>query len=462
MTRSPEFNLLTALFQDQATAELWSEDASIGGWLRAEAELALAQAEAGLLTSAESEAIATACTLENIDRPRLWAEARNVGYPILPLVRQIAGALPDGPSGRVHFGATTQDIMDTGLALQLAATCARLEVLLIRLGDALHVLTEKHATTVMAGRTHAQQAVPTTFGAKVAVFLEQVRQELEELRRTGDQLRVVSSFGAGGTSAAMGPLSGQVRSSMARRLDLNDAVVPWHVARGRVARFGLTAATISAVCARLAREVVDLSRTEIGELGEEAGHHRGASSTMPQKVNPISSESIIGLSVSASAAAGSLLRAMEAGHERAAGEWQIEWVAVPAVSVHTATAVALAAELIGSLQVFGEAMRRNLEAESGLIMSEAVMMRLAPALGRDRAHDVVYEAAARARHSASDLGSALRSTLSPELLAELGSVDPSNYLGEAEEICATATAAWTETRNHTTTEDRISRDRNTK
>jgi 3-carboxy-cis,cis-muconate cycloisomerase len=340
--------------------------------------------------------------------------------------------------------------MDTGLALQLAASCERLEQLLVRFGDALGVLTDKYTRTVMAGRTHAQHAVPTTFGAKTAVFLEEVRQELERTRLCGQQVRAVSLFGAGGTSAAMGERAAQVRTVLARRLGLADAEVPWHVARGRVTHVGLTAATTAAVCARFAREIVDLSRTEIAEVRERGGHHRGASSTMPQKANPISCESVIGLSVSASGAAGTLLRAMEAGHERAAGEWQIEWVALPAVLVMTASALALAAEIAESVQVFPEAMRRNLEAESGLIMSEAAMMKLAPILGRERAHDLVYEAAERGRRNGESLTDALRAVLVSGGIAEIGDIEPSDYIGDVERICSAARRAWVQTRDNDT------------
>jgi len=410
--------------------------------------LARAQKELGLTSVGDADLIATACSRDTIDRDRLWEDARNVGYPILPLVRQIAAGLPDGPNGRVHYGATTQDIMDTALALQLGASCLRVEELLVRLGDALQVLVQEHASTVMAGRTHAQHAVPTTFGAKMAVFLEEVRRELERMRSMGEEVRVVSLFGAGGTSAAMGERSAQVRTALARRLDLADTGLPWHVARGRVAHFGLNMATVAALCTRFAREVVDLSRTEIAEVHEQTGHLRGASSTMPQKANPISSESIIGLAVSAGTSATALLRAMEAGHERAAGEWQIEWVALPAVSVMTATALALAAETAESLQIFPDAMRRNLDTELGLIMSEAAMMKLAPMLGRERAHDLVYDAAVRGRTTRESLTVSLRSTLPAELLDEVGPIEPSEYTGEAEEICAVASRAWAGTRNH--------------
>lgn len=443
------FRLLSALYHDAPMVGIWSPEETIASWLRVESELARAQADAGLLTREDAEAIGAACRPELIDPDRLWEGARTVGYPILPLVRQIAAHLPQGPDGRVHYGATTQDIMDTALALQLVRSCDRLIELALALGDGFAALTAANAEVVMAARTHAQQAVPTTFGAKTAVFLGEVTRELAELRRLRPVVGVVSLFGAGGTNAAMGENAARVRAGVARRLGLADTDVPWHVARDRVARFGQVCSLLAATCVRFAREVVDLSRTEIGEVGEEDGHHRGASSTMPQKANPISSEAVIGYGVAASGASTLLARAMEAGHERSAGEWQVEWLAVPQVAEYTAAAVRLAGDTADSLRVFPERMRANLELDGGLLMSEALMMRLAPALGRERAHDLVYAAAVRARAEGGDLvGSCVRN-LPEEARAQIGELrlNPSDYLGEARAIAAGALREWKSVRN---------------
>ncbi|MBF8193887.1 3-carboxy-cis,cis-muconate cycloisomerase [Nonomuraea sp. K274] len=408
--------------------------------MRAEAALAQAQAEAGILTADDARAIAAACVPSGIDLDRLWAEAVNVGYPILPLVRMIAAALPDGPNGRVHYGATTQDIMDTGVALQMGEALDHLAALLGSFGDAV----ARHAGTVAAARTHAQQAVPTTFGAKMAVLLAELTRQRERIALTARRVRVVSLFGAGGTSAAMGERSSAVREGVARRLGLRTTEVPWHVARDGVAEFGVTCASLAATAARFAREVVDLSRTEIGEVREAGGHHRGASSTMPQKANPIGCEAVIGMSGTAGALSSGLFRAMEAGHERAAGEWQVEWYVVPLLAELAAGALATAADVAAGLRVYPEAMRANLDAEDGLIMAEAYMMRLAPALGRERAHDLVYEAAREARENGRLLADALREVAGPGELAGLGAlpIPPESYIGDAEAICAAALDAW--------------------
>ncbi|MCG5212873.1 lyase family protein [Streptosporangium soli] len=438
------FKLLPELFGDDAMAEIFSADRTVLAWLRAEAALARAQADAGVITAADAEAVAAACVPANIDVERLWLEAANVGYPILPLVRMIAAALPAGPDGRVHYGATTQDIMDTALALQMGEALDRLAVLLDSFGGALDRLVAAHAGTVVAARTHAQQAVPTTFGAKAAVLLAEATRQRERLASAARQVRVVSLFGAGGTSAALGERSSAVREGMAERLGLRTTAVPWHVARDGIAEFGVTCASLAATAARFAREVVDLSRTEIAEVREAGGHHRGASSTMPQKANPIGCEAVIGMSGTAGALSSGLFRAMEAGHERAAGEWQVEWYLVPLLAELGAGALATAAEVAAGLRVFPQTMRANLDADGGLIMAEAYMMRLAPVLGREKAHDLVYRAAHEARARGLALADALREVAAPGDLTSLGVLPilPESYLGDAETVCAAALAAW--------------------
>lgn len=436
---TPALLLLSRLFADPAMAETFGEERTITGWLDAERALALAQGEAGVIPDSVATEIAAAARIENIDRDELWREARNVGYPILPLVRMIAAALPAEARGRVHYGATTQDIMDTGLALQLRSAVQRLDELVAIFGDAVAELVDRHRHTVLAARTHGQQAVPTTLGAKLAVLLAELDRQRTRLRQVRPRVAVVSLYGAGGTSAALGERAPAVRAHMAAQLHLGVSDIPWHVARDSVAEFGYTCAGLAATCARFAGEVIDLSRTEIAEIAEPAGHHRGASSTMPQKDNPISSEAIIGMAATASALSGALGRAMEAGHERAAGEWQIEWEVLPQLAILAASCVCLGGEIASSLRVFPEAMRRNL-AGDGYVMAEAYMMRLADALGRERAHDLVYAAVREAREQGEPLEAVLKRLVDGR---ELHPIAPDAYLGAPDLPCDSALRAWT-------------------
>ena len=439
------FSLLMRLAGDDEQAAIFSEDSSIRSWLAAERALALAQAEHGVLSDADADAIVGAARAEHIDAEALWTTGRVVGYPVLGLVRQIASRLPAGPDGRVHYGATTQDILDTGLALQLARSLAALDQLLGALGDALSARVEEHAGTVMAARTHAQQAVPTTFGATLGTLLGQLARHRARLAEASPRIAWVSLFGAGGTAAALGPQAGAVRASMARLLELQDPGLPWHVDRDGVAEYGWLCATITAACAKFARNIVDLSRTEVAEAFEPFENHRGASSTMPQKINPIASEVVIGASGVAGALASSLLRMQEAGHERAAGEWQIEWQTIPQLGVLAGTALRQTLSIVDGLRVDPQQMRVNLDRDGGLVMAEAHMIELARTLGRERAHDLVYEAASQARSSGRTLAEAL-----PELAARTGLgqqlpesvMAPADYLGEAHTIAVTSVRLW--------------------
>ena len=422
-------------------ADIFSEAASADGWLRAEAALSLSQAEVGDLPGDVAETIAAVCTLDHIDLERLWEETANVGYPILPLLHQLTAQLPPSAEGSMHFGATTQDIMDTGLALQLSAAHDRLDELTMQLGDALAERTAEFSDTVMAGRTHGQQAVPTTLGAKLATFLRQVtrlRADLADTRRVACR---ISLYGAAGTSAGLGPRAAEVRAAMARRLELEPGAGSWHVERDGLAAFGAACARAAAICARLAREVVDLSRTEIGEVRESTGHHRGASSTMPQKANPIDSETVIGMAGSVTATAGSLYRAMEGGHERSAGEWQIEWHVLPQVAVMTAGALLVSGRIVREMSVDAERMAANLELEQGRTLAEAYMFVLAESLGRERAHDVMYEAATRSKAERIDLHTALVEVAGVSS-AEVPVLTPADYIGAAPEEASAAVAAW--------------------
>jgi 3-carboxy-cis,cis-muconate cycloisomerase len=304
-------------------------------------------------------------------------------------------------------------------------------------------LAETHVRTVIAGRTHAQQAVPTTFGAKIATYVGELARHRERLAAARGRVAVVSLFGAGGTSAAYGEKAVAIRARVAELLGLASTDVPWHVARDGLAELGLVCGLMSATCSRFAREVVDLSRTEIAEVAEASGHLRGASSTMPQKANPIEAEAVIGMAITAGALGSSLFRVMEAGHERAAGEWQAEWQVIPQLVSLAAGSLVTAASIARGLRVFPDAMRRNLCADGGLVMAEAYMMRLAPQLGREHAHELVYEAARRCRESGDALGDVLRGLLPGDIAADFaGELAPESYVGRPEDTVNAALAMW--------------------
>ncbi len=342
--------------------------------------------------------------------------------------------------------------MDTGLALVLGRALDRILALVRALGDEVATKADAHRATVMPGRTHAQPAVPITFGGKLAVWLA-------ELTRHPERLRARPPSGSPSSSSSAPP--GRLRRS-ARRAGPFATVSPrgsgWVPSTSpgtrRVTawpRSGFVLAATAGTCGKLAREVVELSRPEIGEVREEGGHLRGASSTMPQKANPVGSEAVVGLSILAAQHAGALLAAMQGTHERAAGEWQAEWDALPLTCAAAAGALAGARRVVAGLAVFPERMRANLDGEGGSIMAEAAMIAVAGVVGRADAHALVSEASSTARSEGLSLQAALEQALEPEILAAIPPLDdvldPGSYLGETEAIVTAALDGW-RTRAH--------------
>lgn len=434
-------------FGDDVVARLFSEESLVGAWLEVERALAAAQAELGLVPPEAAAAIEAVAVPESVDLGRLRSRTLVVGYPILPLLEQIGERSPEA-ARYVHWGATTQDVMDTGLALLGGRALHRVEALAHALGAEVASKADAHRATVMPGRTHAQPAVPIAFGGKLAVWLAELTRHRLRLRAARDRFAVVELFGAAGTAAALGPHSRAVRHRLAEKLGLGVADVPWHTARDSVAEVGLVLAATAATCGKLAREVIELSRPEIGEVREEGGHLRGASSTMPQKANPIGSEAVVGLSILAAQQGGALLAALPGTHERAAGEWQAEWDALPLAFAATAGALAGSQRVLEGLRVFPERMRANLDGEGGLIMAEAAMISLADVVGRAASHELVVEASALARSEGISLREALERTLDRETLRAMPSLDavldPDAYLGETNAIVDSALAGWAE------------------
>ncbi|WP_172174510.1 lyase family protein [Brevibacterium sp. CT2-23B] len=439
------FSLLLELYPAPQMSQALSKDRLVEHWTAFEHALAGAQARLGIISPADAEQIRS-ISAESINQEDLWETSKNVGYPILSLVRQIAGQLPDGPDGRVHFGTTTQDVMDTAQALQLRDARDILAAQVSRIGDGLTRLVAKHSKTAMPGRTHGQQAVPTTFGAHLAPLLGELSRTRSRLHVCREAAATVSLYGAGGTSAALGSQVREIRSLMAEELGLHSDDVSWHTARDRVVEVAQVCMILAGTCARLARNVIDLSRSEIAEVFEAAGNHRGASSTMPQKANPILSEGIIGMSAIIGPLTASLGRTMEMPQERSAGEWQIEWHVIPQVLQLTSSTMAAAEELLDGIRIDDQAMAKNLTVDGGLIMAEASMIGLADELGREHAHDIVYAAAQAVRSTGTDLATAIGAQL--EASGNAGRVTipgPEDYLGEAAQMCESAIGAWAET-----------------
>lgn len=347
----------------------------------------------------------------------------------------------DEEAGRyVHWGATTQDIMDTASILQMKSGLDIVERLLVDVCRSLEALAEKHKNTPMAGRTHLQHALPVTFGYKCAVWLSSLQRHLERLRQLRPRALLVQYGGAAGTLASLG--SGddglRVRRALAQELGLEDPSITWHVARDGIGEIMNFLGLIGGSLGKIALDLIIMSSNELGEVSEPFVPHRGASSTMPQKRNPISSEVILAASKILRSNASLVLDGMVSDFERASGPWHLEWVAVPESFVIAVGALHQADFALSGLVVNEDQMEKNLRSTQGLIVGEAVMMGLAPFLGRGNAHDVVYEACKEAIEGKSTLFDCLMtkkevtSSLEESKLKAL--CDPVNYMGASTQM----------------------------
>ncbi len=432
----------SALFRDMfGTAEMrdvFSDEALVGRYLEVEAALARAQARVGVVPKDAAEAIDLASRSLNIDYDKLRHETEIVGYPILPLVHQLSAAA--GEAGRfVHWGATTQDIMDTGNVLQIRAALSIVERDLSELRNILADMARKYRDTPMAGRTHLQQALPVTFGYKAAVWLSSIDRHIERIEQARPRVLVGEFSGAAGTLASIGEGGLQMQKLFCEELGLNQPSITWHVARDGITEAVTLLGLITGTLGKIATDVMMMSATEFGELSEPFVPGRGASSTMPQKRNPISSELMLAAAKAVRQHVATMLDGMIHDFERATGPWHLEWVSLPESFLLTASSLANAKFMLAGLVVHDRRMRENLDLTHGLIVAEAVMMALAPKLGRQHAHEIVYEACRKAIEGGGQLADILAKM--PEIVDALGGVDairhhcdPVNYLGLSGEM----------------------------
>jgi 3-carboxy-cis,cis-muconate cycloisomerase len=414
--------------------EVFSDHALISRYVEVEVALARAEARCGVIPADAAEAIAAKSNAGALDFDRLRHETDIVGYPILPLVHQLAEQC--GEAGRyLHWGATTQDIMDTAVVLQVREGLKIIEEDIGALRAILADLSKKYRDTPMAGRTHLQQALPITFGYKTAIWLAMFDRHAERLEQLKPRVLVGQFAGAAGTLASLGDKGLEVQQALCAELDLGVPVSTWHVARDGLAETVNLLGLITGSLGKIALDVMIMSSTEFAEVYEPFVKGRGASSTMPQKRNPISSELMLAASKAVRQHAGLMLDAMIHDFERATGPWHAEWVAIPESFVLTAGALNQAKFALGGLIVDETQMARNLDLSRGLIVAEAVMMGLAPQIGRQAAHDLVYDACRVVNEKGGSLADAL--IAEPEVAGRIdrstivGLTAPRNYLGQA-------------------------------
>ena len=429
---------VSTFFGCEAMQRLFDTQSQFQAWLDVEAALARAQASLGLIPPNAAKRITECARIDQLDAAEIAGLTVSTGHPLVPLIRALAERCGTPAGDHVHLGATTQDIMDTGFVLQARAGLELVMEQLSELAAVLRRLAAQHRTTVMAGRTHGQQALPTTFGLRLAGWYEEVMRHSARLKEMRPRLLVGSFGGAVGTMAGYGPRALELRRAVVSELELGEPGASWHANQDRFAEcvslFGLIAATAE----KIAREIYFLGRTEIGEAFEAQGEAQVGSSTMPQKQNPIRCEAIIAAAGTLRAQVPLAMGAMVAQDDRDMGVGIVLWKAIPEAFILTGGILERLLHVMGGLQVDPERMKQNLHCTGGLIVSEAVMLRLAQHIGREAAHEAVSKAVQSARST----GKAFAETLveHPAIAGRLSEdelnalLDPEAYIGMAAEL----------------------------
>ena len=414
--------------------------------LRFEAALARAQARAGLIPSEGAAAIEAACRVDMFDVAALQRDASRAGTIVIPLVKQLTAQTSAVGRDYVHWGATSQDAIDTALVLQMRDGLTRLELKLRGAAEATAHLAVTHRRSVMPGRTLMQHAVPITFGLKAARWLAAITRQLVTLRTLRRDALVLQFGGAAGTLAPLGEHGERVAQLLGEELQLPVPELPWHAERDRSASVVAALGVLAGLISKIAGDVVLLAQTEVAEVAEGAAHGKGASSAMPQKRNPVdallaiaSARLVIGL-------VPVVLSAMGQEHERSAGGWQTEWTTIPDAFRHAGRAVRHVADSLTSLDVRPEQMRVNLGVAGGTLMSESLATALAYHVGRSQALAIVGEISKRAIDQGALLGDVARSDTRVRSVLDASvldrALDPEAYLGSTDRFIDRALAAW--------------------
>jgi 3-carboxy-cis,cis-muconate cycloisomerase len=433
--------LLDPLFGSAAMDKVFSDSARLQRMLDFEAALARAEARCGVIPAAAAQAIASKCKVDLVDASALATATAVSLNPAIPLVKQLTAlvAKDDPEAARfAHWGATSQDANDTGLVLQMRQAFDILEADLAVLCSGLTELARKHRSTPIAGRTLMQHALPTTFGVKVAGWLDATNRHRERFAETRARVLVLQLGGAVGTLAALREKGLQVAEALAVELHLGLPTIPWHTQRDRVAEAATTLGLCTGTLGKIARDISLHMQTEIAEVFEPAGEGRGGSSTMPHKRNPVSAAVVLSAATRVPGLVSTMLSAMVQEDERGLGDWHAEWETLPEIFRLTAGALHQLATIVPHLEVDAARMRSNLDATQGLIFAEAITMALAGHIGKSAAHTLMEAASRQARASAKHLRAVL--ALDPAVTGHLTSAEldrlfaPENYLGVAQEL----------------------------
>ncbi|UST96683.1 3-carboxy-cis,cis-muconate cycloisomerase [Pseudomonas siliginis] len=439
MTQRPGNQLFDAYFTARDMREVFCDQGRVQAMLDFEAALARAEARVGLIPSSAVAPIATACDAGLYDFAALGEAIATAGNSAIPLVKALGKqiASSDAEAERyVHLGATSQDVMDSGLVLQLRQALALIENQLAQLADSLATQAQRFAATPLAGRTWLQHATPVTLGMKIAGWLGAVTRSRQRLQQLKPRLLVLQFGGASGTLAALGEQALPIAEALAEELQLTLPEQPWHAQRDRIVEFGAVLGLIAGSLGKFGRDISLLMQTEAAEVFEPAAPGKGGSSTMPHKRNPVGAAVLIGAATRVPGLVSTLFSAMPQEHERSLGLWHAEWETLPEICCLVSGSLQQARLLADGLEVDAARMARNLELTQGLVLAEAVSIVLAQRVGRDTAHHLLEQCCKRAVAEQRHLRAVLADE--PQVTAELSGAElddllnPAHYLGQAQ------------------------------
>ncbi|HEY7861069.1 MAG TPA: 3-carboxy-cis,cis-muconate cycloisomerase [Gemmatimonadaceae bacterium] len=437
--------LLDPLFGDPEADALLTDARYIASMLEVEVALARAAAKAGMIPARSVSAIEKCADVSGYDLAALAAEAGNAGNIAIPLVRLLTECVAriDAESARyVHWGATSQDVLDTALVLQLRDATGVIVRRLAQASDAADSLAERYAGAVMPGRTWLRHATPISFGLKAAGWMAALDRARERIRESLSRALTLQLGGASGTLASLGERGGNVAAAMAAELGLAVPDLPWHAHRDRLASLACALGIATGTMGKIARDLSLLGQTEIGEAFEAASDGRGGSSTMPHKRNPVGASVVLGAAVRAPALVATMLAALTQEHERGLGGWQAEWETMPELARVTAGAARHTAEMLAGLEVDVERMRENADITGGVSLAESVSMALAKHVGKSEAHRMIEQASRLALSEHRSLSDVLAEM--PDVTGHLSAteiarcLDPEHYLGSAARFLSAA------------------------
>lgn len=384
--------LYAPLFSHPEIAAEFSDQRFLERMVEVEVALAKVQTRMGVIPVEAGEAIVSRATANGLDMEQLRAGTERDGVPTIELVTQLRQQVGGDAATYVHWGATTQDIIDTALVLQIRSALGFIETRLQHIIQNLARLADQHRHTLMAGRTHSQQALPIPFGLKVANWLAPLLRHRQRLAEMKPRLLVIQFGGAAGTLASLGQRGIEVQNTLAAELNLGVPLLAWHTQRDNLVELADWLSLVSSSLAKMAQDIILMAQTEVGEIQESDDRSRGGSSTMPQKSNPIISEFILAAARTNAALLSAMHQAVVQEHERGTHGWQVEWLTLPQIFTLTASALEKAVFLSEHLVVHEARMFKNVKASNGLMLAEAVSLALSPIIGRAEAKQLIQQA----------------------------------------------------------------------